>query len=258
VKGRRQDWSGAAMLLVSGLAVAVMVGLAAWTELGTGPRDAVTDCPCSGARGHTLVVIDVTDSLTLGQRGHLHELLWRVEAELPRDELLSVWALGSSPEGPLQRVFSRCTRGRQAGWWSANPRIAALRDDSLMARPLARSLESLSGDRRARHSGIAAALAEASRMTEFKNCPGTHRLLLVSDLLENTSAWSAYRGDDRRKSLSAALKQTPARPDLRGVAVDVVVIGRAGRPEEEALFLRELWNSYLTMAGASSVTFTRL
>jgi hypothetical protein len=256
--GRPQDRWGVLLLILSGLAVAGMAGLAARTELAKRPRDPVTGCPVAGARGHTLVLLDLTDALTPDQQTHVQERLTRIESEIPRDELLSVWVLGSTSEGALQRVFCRCSPGRQVSWWSDNPRFAGVRDDSLMSRPLAIAVERLSMGREAHRSGIAAAIAEVTGLAEFESCAGPRHLIVVSDLRENSTEWSIYRGDARNTTLKSAFKPAVLHATLRGIPVDMVVIGRAGRPDQEGLLLRDLWKSYLMAAGASSVTFTRL
>lgn len=253
---RPQDRWGVLLLILSALAVTGMAGLAARAELTKPRRDPVTGCPVAGARGHTLILVDRTDALTPDQQTHLQERVVRIEAEIPRDQMLSVWVLSTTSEGALERVFCRCSPGRQVGWWSDNPRFAAVRADSLMARPLATAVRRLSTGQGAHRSGITAALSEVTGLAEFQNCAGPRRIVLVSDLHENSTEWSIYRGDAGRTPLEAAL--TPLPPNLRGVPVEVVVIGRAGRGDQEGLLLRHLWKSFLAAAGASSVSFTRL
>jgi hypothetical protein len=250
----------AAMALITACLVAlgIGVGLAALMQARIPILDPVTACALGRATsGSTVVVIDRTDPDTPPQAAALRERLRQLEEELEPNELVSVWVISDLPEGSLRRVFCRCFPGRQANALLQSRRRVAKRCDSLFSQPLHDLAAGLPGPERAPRSPILEALCTLGR-AELGGTAGPRRLLVVSDLWQNSRPVSFYP----RIPTFTAFRSSPGSdrliPDLRGVDVELLRTPRAGEDLGVELQLLRFWEACLKAAGARSVRIRRL
>jgi hypothetical protein len=209
--------------------------------------------------GRTAIVLDGTDPMSAGQVAQLQEYLRRLEAEeFQPGDLVTVWSLGSSAEGPLHRELLLHCPPWQANPIYQNPVRVAARYDSLFAWPLRQAVEALSAGAPARWSPIMEALRAVSEAPEFRDDIGRHCLILVSDLQQHTPRISLCTRPPSFNVFRQTRLASSLRPDLRGIAVLVFFVPRARHDLESELALEHFWRAFLKDAGAQSVQFERL
>lgn len=210
--------------------------------------------------GVTEAIIDTSDPLTPAQ-GEALRIRFRhlAQFELPENALLTVWGLGDfGKDGLLVRLFSLHNPGREANWFDHDPEQVAADFDRLFGDPLAAVAESLTTTRHSAVSPILESVQDVGEQPEFADATGPRRVLIVSDMLQNTKRFSTYRdGYDY-----SALLQSPAchalRADLRGATVEVIYLPRPRDAAFQGPEHRMFWRKYLTDCGASRVTIERL
>lgn len=209
--------------------------------------------------GRTAIVLDVTDPLNVDQATQLQEHLRGLEAEkFQPGDVVTVWRLGSSPEGPLHRQLLLHCPPRQANPIYQNPIRVAARYDSLFARPLRQVVEKLPTGTPARWSPIMEALRAVSEAPEFRGGVGPHRLILVSDLQQNTTRVTLCTRLPSFDSFRRSQLVSTLLPDLHGVVVEVLFIPRARHDLESELALQHFWRAYFQAAGVPVVQIERL
>lgn len=243
------------------LVLAILMGLASFLGLASlqnraRQRDAADRNPLvTGTLRSTAIVLDVTDALTVDQAMALGERMRAVEEfELHRGELVSLWTVGG-PEGELRRWFCGRFPGRSANSFSENPRHVVERCESLFSYPFSRALAAAITPARAARSPIAACIAEIGEIDVFSSTIRYRRLILISDLLENTSHLSFYREGTRSLVASTEHWIRENRADLDGVDVEVLGIVRPGVSVSDRAALRKHWRRYFAASGASGVRF---
>lgn len=224
--------------------------------------DENTLCPYDTAPPeHTVVVIDKTDAYNVSQSRSIAQIIRRVRDTLPVGARISLFELDARGRFDLNsnRAFSLCNpgSGAQANILVENPRLIQERYDALFAGPLEEALGDLITPRQAPRSPILEALAGFSQTEAFGQDVTERRVVLISDMLQNSDAFSVYGAG--RGVLPEDLPDAAAVADdvrrtygqsLRGVTVEVRLIARDGWDVVQRGALRDYWTDILRELGA--------
>ena len=247
-----QLFSVCALVLVTGVVGASLVEYAA-PKIDSASLRAIGQ-PTSGC---VSIVLDVTDPLPPGQQQSLDEQVRGLEVEdLRPNELVTVWRLGRGEDGP-ERLFARYYPGRRVNPIWGNPARVAARCDSLFWKPMLEQLHALPAGS-ADHSPILESVREIAEQPEFADPTKPRRLLIVSDLFENTDILSFYKNVPAFEGFESSPAFGRARANLGGVVVEVLYLARPGESAATADQLREFWRSYFSACGAGPVRFEKL
>ena len=251
----RRHILGGALALVAALAIA---GSALWLYFGArgGELDPKTLCPASGPKGHAVLLVDRTDPLNFTQKqaflGYLTEF---GRGKVGEGELFSVFVLGEEVSATARPIFEMCNpgQGRDKNIWTANPERTRRQFEEKFLKPMAELAERLEATRPAGASPIMEML-QLVAINGFRaaNVSGPRRLYVVSDMLQNTPAYSQYRGEiDFGK-----FRETPLFPkiqtDLGGVAVELAYL--LNTPERQTRRHAKFWEDYFQAMGARLVS----
>jgi hypothetical protein len=102
------------------------------------------------------------------------------------------------------------------------------------------------------------AIHELSEQDEFAGRVAARRLVVVSDLFENSAATSFYRQRPDFNAVRALPTFATLRANLQGASVQVLYITRPGDSQIVGVHVREFWREYFHLCGAGSVAFQRL
>jgi hypothetical protein len=261
MKGRRESDRLAGAIIVGCTVLALaMGGLAVATSRQHSSTTVQSDGNMArAARGTTAVILDKTDALTDRERSGLTLRLRNVaRQDLRAGERLSLWTLGNHEDGTLSKEFCRCSPGFGGLGITDNPRMIRARFEATFGGPLDTLLDDVTRRETAPRSPIMEAVREVGELREFTDVTGPRRLLVVSDMLQNSEAWSQYAG----RASFASLSRSPAWRDLdaalRGVSVEIVYLHRPRDARFQGAPHRRFWREYFLACGAESVTFSRL
>ncbi len=253
----KADRLGTLLLVACALVLILAVGGAAVVDSWQRRADEKLQHDSPDA-GHLAVLLDLSDPTTVDQAAQLEDRLRDIaETDLKPGDVVSVWKLGPSLEGPLHRVLRLHCPRRRVNPVYQNPRHAQERYDSLFVFPLGRICAGLPVDTAGRWSPIMEAICAMTELPELHG-GSRRRLVVMSDLQQNTPTLSFCA----RQPAFDTFRKTPLfpglQPDLRGVAVDILFIPRARQDLSIELSRRRFWRSYFLFAGAQSVGFERL
>ena len=183
--------------------------------------------------------------------------------ELRRFDRVSIYTIEDQGKLPDMR-FSLCNPGSKAdlqndwwlnrfnttSWWERDYRrkfeapLLTVADDLTKASSLA-------------ESHITATISLVSRTEGFTSDLPNRRLVVLSDLLENTSAYSQYAdraGGDLSLERFQSLANGQQPPDLDDVDVEIVYLARENGQKVQSERHLDFWRSYFKQYGASAVT----
>jgi hypothetical protein len=257
---RSHDRQGIALLVGSSALLGAGFALALLVERAMPALDPVTlQAAGRASEGSVSVLLDLTDPMTPAQRGRLEVRLRGLEREeLRANDLLSVWELSSTDEGPLRRLYARYYPGRDANPLWSNPGRVAARCDSLFWVPLVAALGSLPTRPQAHRSPILSAVRELSEQADFVSSMPRRDLVVVSDLAENSGIASFYRSQPDFEAFRTSAAFPAVRANLRGARVHVLYMTRPNETAAAGAHLREFWRAYFNACGASAVEMRRL
>lgn len=212
-----------------------------------------------GTSRATAILLDVSDPLSPEQAAGVDDRVRALEEfEIHRGELVSLCTVGRYVDTDVRRWFCARYPGRAANPVFETPRRIAARCDSLFSLPLERALKRALEPARSGRTALAASIRETAEFEEFVPVIPIRRLVVVSDLMENTNDLSFYRTDVRRELPPSPSWLREHRANLRGVVVEVLEVPRPGVSVAERSALRTFWREYFAACGASSVRFGEL
>ncbi|MDB5539916.1 MAG: hypothetical protein JWQ89_1643 [Devosia sp.] len=215
-----------------GALIAVLVGFG-WLYMGAvqrnPERDANTMCPKVGPTEQVLVLVDVTDPVgPIAQSDILNQLNAMADA-LPKGGLFELRTLKTG-DVRTETIFAACNPGdgSDLDHWTGNPEGARKRWDEKFDVPLkaamGKALQAESADTSPIMAGIQQVAVDRLGSTQAKTI--SNRLVVISDLLENTPSFSMYKSGPDFESYLGSKAAGEYGTDLAGATVEVWLLRR--------------------------------
>lgn len=242
-------------LLRFGIGGVIIIGAAALyysAVSGTRDLDPVTLCP-QDINSLTLLLIDVTDPMNRPQQQDFRNQLTRLKNSIPRYGQLSIMRVDSTGTALLTPLITRCSPGtsRDTDNLKGNPQKLERQWASGFSEPLERTFDEIVRAQGADRSPIMESVQSVA-LTEFQK-PGRDklpkRLVIASDLLQNTGAISFYKALPAPGDFVISEPFRRVRTDLRGVDVELWQLQRVDASATQPRALSGLWERALTEQG---------
>lgn len=250
---RRADRRRAILLLGGAIAAVTIVGIAAlWASLQWVERDPETLCPKDdGPTAQVVVLLDVTDPLNEVQREFVSRSFSEIQETLPEDAELALYALRAPAAPQLSPEVHLCNPGSGRGkspWWQ-NPEKLQRRWEEGFRAPLARLFDEALDTVSAQSSPIMEQIQAAS-VGAFDHRVADRRLIVVSDMLQNSGALNMYRESLDFERFHASTAFEAVRANLPGVEVQILYVLRANSPhlKHKRSHIR-FWEQYFESSG---------
>lgn len=245
------DFKFIGLAALAALSVAGGVAAAWYAIENRPPALDARGCPPGPSRGGLVVVLDLTDAIDPAQMRRIRAGIERAIAEAPDWSEVAVGAVRPIAEGE-GRVFSACKPpdGAAASELTQNPRQIRARYETAFLTPLGAVLDEMAIVQGANSSPIMETIqATISRAPGWDEASGERRLVLVSDLLQHSDAFSLYRGGDwdafRKTSGYARLSR-----NLEDVSVEILRLPRPAARGPDPQAVDDFWSGYLDRQGA--------
>lgn len=211
-------------------------------------------CPVSPS-SITVLLVDVTDPLSVAQRQDFQNQLIRLRNSIPRYGKLIVAKVDSTAENLLQPVVVRCNPGTadDVNEWTGDPKGTQKRYREGFERPLDQVFAGLSRASGADRSPIFESVQSVA-LTELLTPDAVdhpRKLVLASDLLQNTEAISFYSGVPEQTDFLESPAFRRVRADLRDIDVEIWMLERSDAPRTQPRALVELWDLAISKQGGS-------
>jgi hypothetical protein len=257
-RNRRSNYSrksGNVLIAVVMLTVAVLIaggfGYLYYKGSSKERLDEATLCPNSGAKGHLVVLVDLTDPASMTQMRFARTKIEREIDEAGVGTLISIGVV--TPDTALREgmLLAVCKppSGAEADTLTENAKMIEDKFQDRFAQPLDRMLTKIMTVSEAPSSPIMENLQELlSRIPEFDGST-PQKLVLFSNLSQHSDVLSFYRGDDWAKfeAIGGLAKLA------RNLSDTDVLLLRLPEPQEQRENLEDFWVNYFEAQGASSV-----
>lgn len=212
-------------------------------------------CPADGPLGHYVLLVDKTDPLNFTQKQAFSVILKElIEKRVPEGYLLSVFALGEDFKENATPLVELCNPGDGTGKseFDASPRRLQVQYQSKFAEPLLHVSEMLVATESAKWSPIFEMLQLVGINGYRKHgVKGERRLIIMSDMLQNTPLLSMYKGSVDYSAFSASDYGKKAQPELTDVSVELHYLMNS--PQLQTKRNVKFWEDYFAKAGARIV-----
>lgn len=223
--------------------------------------DAATGCPAkSGPNSVTAVLFDTSDPVPQATMGDLANKFRQIAGSIKQGGYLWVGSLTSAP-GTLEVLFSRCNPGdgSTVDVWTSNPGKHQKIWEEAFDKPLKELTGQLPSDTQADQSPIMAGIQKL-KLSLFDNgaFDGVpKRLILVSDMMENTPAYSQYKSGADYSVFKKSAANARFRTDLLGADVTVLYFNRPER-KFPSVDHANFWTQWFSDNGGNLSDFTKL
>jgi hypothetical protein len=185
---------GTLLILAS---VAVVAGALGYLILNQQPeRDSDSLCAPALERGQTIILVDKTDLWNEAQADRLEQhIWWLVSTKMQTEERLSIFAFNDQLQAGFKPLFSFCKppSGETADDIVKSKDYYNRRYKKQFIEPLRAVLENIKKAEEKDCSPIIEVLFDVLTRREIMEHPGPTRIVLISDLAENSSLYSFYR-----------------------------------------------------------------
>ncbi len=221
--------------------------------------DPETLCVAGEQPPHVVVMIDRTEVIyTPAQADQIRQTIINARDGLEIGERLSVFELNHRGEIRNTNRFSVCNPGRgdQINPLYRNPQRVQARYEAQFDRPLDVALEGLFDLIDSPITPLLESLAELTTRPEFDRTTPRRRVVLISDMFQNTRLYTVYGSvrQDLRNRLPAPEQVAQAIRDqhgdgLRGLELDVYYVDQPGWSAEERVIIRAHWRAIFRELG---------
>jgi hypothetical protein len=203
----------------------------------------------------TVLLVDVTDPMNLPQRQDFLNQLDRLRSSIPRYGKLVVYKVDPISDRLLSPVITRCNPGtaKDVSDVTGNPQQVQKQWEEQFKAPLDRTFERMLGASGANRSPILESIQSAN-LKELQTQDATdkpHRLIIASDLLQNTDLISFYHGLPDAAELTSSQAFSRARTDLRDVDVELWMLQRDDSRLTQPRALIDLWDQIIAKEGGT-------
>jgi hypothetical protein len=218
-------------------------------------------CPPDPA-SYTAVIVDVTDPMTLPQRQDLRNKFEELKNDVPKGGRFAIFKVDATNDQLLTPVFEKCNPGdaSDVSELSSDPKGVQKQYDEEYEQPLNEALKSVVLASSSDTSPILQSIQSVT-LTELKDPKGkgkSRRLIVVSDLLQNTRGLSVYRRIPRADEVLNSSEFATARTDLRDVDVELWMLQRPDFTETQPRTRPDLWDRLISVQGGNVTSVYRV
>ena len=239
-------------VLIVGTVLIAVAGMYVRSVLGNRALDSVTLCP-TNPDSITVLLVDVTDPMTLAQKQDFRNQLDRLTAQIPRHGKLVVTKVDPVSEKLLTPIVTRCNPGvgSDTSNLDGNPaKLDRLHKEKFIA-PIQDAYDQILVASGADRSPILESI-QSINLTELASDSRPEvrkRLVVASDLLQHTDSLSFYQKLPPADQLVDGQSFSRVRTDLRGVEVELWMLQRGDSTRSQPRALPDLWEKMIRAQG---------
>jgi hypothetical protein len=201
----------------------------------------------------TVLLVDVTDPMNTPQRQDFRNQLEKLLRQIDRYEKLVVVKVDPVGDTLLAPVITRCNPGsaRDVTNIDGNPQKLERQHQELFIEPMTKAFEGLMVASGAARSPVMESVQSVA-LSEFQKGDldeGERRLILASDLLQNTDRANFYEGLPDPKAFVKTQTFQRVRTNLKGVEVELWMLQRDDSKQTQPNALHEFWEYIINEQG---------
>ncbi|MBB4277774.1 hypothetical protein GGE12_005583 [Rhizobium mongolense] len=218
-----------------------------WYKANAGPTLEPDLCPENGATSVTAVLLDVTDPISEITKLDLKREFQRIVSGVGQHGLIEVYLL-TDVESKPERTFHGCNPGDGANSdpWTSNPKKIQQRWEQAFNQPLKKIEEQMGEGSGSKQSPIMAGIQRIviESFSEPKLDGRPKHLVVASDMMEHTPAFSMYKSGADTKVFENSPARDKYRTPLDGVDVKLLFFQRENSASLKNL--PEFWATWVS------------
>lgn len=216
-------------------------------------------CKKSGTPEKVVILIDHTDSINVIQKSSIETYLLDVAYSLGKYGALELYDVQNIINDNLHAKFTLCNPGndKDVSSWTGNKQLARKKYEENFSDIIDHQLEDLLTAEQANNSPIMRSIQSiyvtALNGQKYQNVK--KRLIIVSDLLEHTDAFSMYKNMPTFSEFKASAYWKQVKANLSGIHIEILYLNRPSANTIQSPALKQFWQYYFLEQGAETVKF---
>jgi len=248
-KKRSEDIKGYIIIFISGIVLLCLFGIYFFVSKNTVVLTKDTLCPVDGPHGHTVFLIDRTDTYSKIQIAQIEKYLAQFQSEIPKHNELSIYDINSDPDNSLTPVFKMCNPGdgNDIDNWESlatNKNQIKQKYEEKFESKLRSTLDNMLLPNTENISPIFEMIkvvaVKAFPLTKTKN--GNH-LIIISDMLHNSSDYSHYQSTPDINTFKKSNFHKKINVDLMKAKINILYVERATSANLQTNNHKDFWAS---------------
>lgn len=250
-KKQTQDRKG--KMMIGGVALVSLILFGVFAMLSKPALPVGLDgCPLDerGVSGEFTVLVDPSDPLTKYQQRAVDKVIDKLKMELKPEEHVTVYRLTEEKTEVLAAMFDGCSpdNGKEANQLYENPERIRQGYEKSFAKPLREQFKKIDLNSEMATSPIIEAIELAGLRMKESNVQHK-RLVILSDMLQNSSLGSHYR----QRALDPNKANAIIQGKLEGVEVQVIYLYNGKNRGLQSPAHQRFWRAFFKAGGAKSV-----
>ncbi len=245
--------------MIAGVIVILLVFV--WLKPRPIERDPKTLCRSEGPSAITAILLDRTDSFMPTTKIDLETRVWNLLDQVEENHEIGLFAVDPEHGGSLDPIIKVCSPGdpKNVDHLTQSEAIIRRNWQQKFRTPLEGELRKLLTNKEAKSSPIMESVQLVAithfQSTQRRNVP--RRLIIVSDLLQNSDAISFYKDEPDFQRFHQSPQARGLNPDLRGVEIELWLIQRQQRQQGDGEAVLQFFRSWLAEHGGQVRTSVR-
>ncbi|MFZ9180416.1 MAG: hypothetical protein ACO201_00915 [Rickettsiales bacterium] len=208
----------------------------------------------------TVIIIDATDKLSLIQKASLKTRLWEIANNLEKNtHKIQIYSVDKIINKILEPSIDLCNPGsaENANQLTENKKIIQKRYEEKFKKNLDIILDNVLNRDSLNQSPIMESIQSVA-ITSFiplNNKAINKKLILVTDLLQNTPKFSAYKSNYNFSQYKDSEHYKHVKSDLENVDVELFFLHRENTGKIQTPQLRDFWMEFFSSQGANVSRF---
>lgn len=217
--------------------------------------EAGTNCPVKGISKHSVILVDTTDNYLPVQKIWIKNQLGKIIKATDKHEKVSVYTIDENYKDTFLPLKSQCNPGDASDInpLTGNRKMKQMKWENEFIEPLHGEFNELLNKKESSNSPIMEiiqAISVAAFQSEISSVE--RKLFVFSDMIQNTSEVSHYKGSLKFKEFSESPKYLKIRTDLKGVIVKIFYMRRPGAAEiQKGKTHAQFWADYFNAMDAT-------
>lgn len=241
-KRHERNWSIALYLFIA-LIILCATALVIFYQLQ--PKyDSKTFCLRPRIESHTSILIDKTDRYSKAQTQKIRTILITLSKKMKRGEKLTIYVVDAENIHGKDPIFDRCSPGSEENYSKLTEHkiIAEKKFNILFYNKLESLLSELLTVEEHAKSPILEDLMSLEKIDDFGNSVTNRRIVLISDMLQNSDIFNIYKTDISTPTTKAQL--IPPQ-DFSGIEILMYVIPREKFSAQQRYMTERYWPTML-------------
>ena len=257
-KSQGESSFGKVLAVIIGLAVIVAIGSIFYINLSKVRIDINSDTLCQVGKQHTdiiAILIDATEGLPDRSARQASIRIEQILSAAPENSLINLYAIKSGNESHIEPIAHICkpSNGEDVSNLTGNKNYSLKQYKERFVKPLRLQINNLIDANSSSTSPLIESMQSAVIESFEANAnTGKKRLIIVSDMIQNTNLYSFYREKPSYKNYTKISTQSgKGMLRLDGITVEILVVARSfpkGTREDVVRF----WSLFLKEKGAAS------